>query len=165
MNKKYFFIILAIAVLAVGYFWVSSEREVVNYPPKNTTIVAFGDSLVRGVGSTGGGFVAQLSEKIGRQIINLGISGETSGQGLGRVDDVISRNPGTVLVLFGGNDYMRKVPKAETFQNLRQIVSRLQSSGAMVVLFGVRGGVLSDGFGNDFKIWPKRPAPYTCRIF
>lgn len=151
--KKRYWVAACVVVLSISvYFLAGRDGKIVNYPPKNSTIVAFGDSLVRGVGSTdGGGFASILSKRIGRPIINLGVPGETSAQGLSRVEELISRNPGMVLVLFGGNDYLRNVPQEETFRNLREIVSRLQSSGAMVVLLGVRGGVLSDQFGPDFE--------------
>ncbi|MFA6601277.1 MAG: GDSL-type esterase/lipase family protein [Candidatus Paceibacterota bacterium] len=152
MPKKYLifsgFIVLAI----LGYFLFKPRYKIVNYPPVNNTVVAFGDSLVQGVGSSSGhDFVSLLSTKIGRPITNLGVSGETTTQGLARVRDVTSQNPGIVLVLFGGNDYLQKVSPEVTFQNLRAIISALQAKGAMVVLLGIRGGLLSDHFEASFR--------------
>ena len=104
------------------------------------------------MGSTAGkDFVSDLSSKIGKPIINLGISGETSRQGLLRIDKVTREDPGTVIILFGGNDYLKKVPQDETFKNLRQIISEFQSRGSMVVLLGIRGGMLTDKFYSSFK--------------
>ncbi len=152
-KMRNYIIIGVLVIFALGvYFFSNSSPIIKNYPPKNDTIVAFGDSLVRGVGATNGeGFVFLLSQKIGKPIINLGVSGDTTAEGLARISNVTKRNPGTVLVLLGGNDYLKKVPQEETFENLREIITKLQSNGAMVVLLGVRGGVLSDKFGNDFQ--------------
>jgi len=155
MNKKYLILAVIIITSIVVLFFIFNKKlasSVVNYPPKNNTIIAFGDSLVEGVGATDGkDFISQLSIKIDRPIINMGVSGETSAQGLSRIDRVIAYDPGIVIILFGGNDYLRKIPKEETFNNLHQIISKLQSNGSMIVLLGIRGGVLNDKFESDFK--------------
>ncbi len=136
----------------ISSYFLFKSPNIKNYPPKNSTIVAFGDSLVLGVGSTeSNDFVSLLSKKTGRPIVNLGVSGNTTAQGLERIDEVISKDPGTVIVVLGGNDYLRKLPQEETFNNLRKIITTLQSKGIMVVLLGVRGGLLVDKFNSDFK--------------
>lgn len=152
MNKNYI-IIGVLVVFALGvYFFSNSSPIIKNYPPKNNTIIAFGDSLVRGVGATDGkGFVYLLSQKIGKPIINLGVSGETTKEGLSRISEATKKNPGTVILLLGGNDYLKKVPQEETFKNLREIINKFQSNGSMVILLGIRGGVLSDKFEKSFE--------------
>ncbi|MHB1316791.1 MAG: GDSL-type esterase/lipase family protein [Minisyncoccota bacterium] len=120
-------------------------------------MVAFGDSLIEGVGATSGNdFVSQLSRKIGEPIINLGISGNTTEQGLARVNDIQKYKPKIVLVLLGGNDYLRKVNKAETFKNLEDIITKIQSTGAVAVLLGIQGGILGDPYEKEFEILAKR---------
>lgn len=148
-----YIIVAVLATFALGvYFFSNSSPIIKNYPPKNDTIVAFGDSLTRGVGATDGkGFVYLLSQKLGKPIINLGVSGDTTKEGLARINEAIKKNPGTVILLLGGNDYLKKVPQEETFNNLRQIITRFQSGGSMVVLLGIRGGVLSDKFEKPFE--------------
>ncbi|MFA7216771.1 MAG: GDSL-type esterase/lipase family protein [Candidatus Paceibacterota bacterium] len=150
--RKYI-IVAVLATFALGvYFFSNSSPIIKNYPPKNDTIVAFGDSLTRGVGATDGkGFVYLLSQKLGKPIVNLGVSGDTTKEGLARINEAIKKNPGTVVLLLGGNDYLKKVPQEETFNNLRQIITKFQSGGSMVVLLGVRGGVLSDKFEKPFE--------------
>jgi lysophospholipase L1-like esterase len=71
--------------------------------------------------------------------------------GLARLDSVIAREPSVAIVLLGGNDYLRKVPIDDTFSNLRTIITRLQESGAVVLVVGIRGGLLSDGFADRFS--------------
>ncbi len=152
MNLRQIIIAILTVVISISIYFFLKSPSIINYPPKNQTIVAYGDSLVQGLGSTeDSDFVSLLSRKIKRNIINLGISGNTTAQGLERIDEVVSNNPGTVIVLLGGNDYLRKIPQEETFSNLRKIITTLQSKGIMVVLLGVRGGLLVDKFNSDFK--------------
>ncbi len=136
-------------------FW--PEAKVTNAPPKNDTIVVFGDSLVEGIGSErGGGFVSMLEERLGTKIVNRGVAGNTTADGLARLSDVLKKDAGTVIVLLGGNDAIRRVPREETFQNLERIIRTLQADGAMVVLLGVRGGVLTDPYDEEYEALAER---------
>jgi lysophospholipase L1-like esterase len=147
-----------IAIMAVLLMLLVNQTPVVkNAPLGEGTIVAFGDSLVEGVGSAqGGGFVSMLEKKLGRSIINLGVPGNTTADGLARLQSVRDIKPRAVIVLLGGNDTLRRVPKEETFTNLERIVRTLQSDGAMVILLGVRGGVLNDPYKAEFEALAKR---------
>jgi lysophospholipase L1-like esterase len=159
MSKKIIFSAIALSILAVSFFFVFGERErpIANYPPREGLIIAFGDSLIAGTGAAPEkDFVSVLSVMIGKPIQNMGNPGDTTEAGLMRLDEVIQKHPSIVLVLLGGNDYLRRVPKEKTFKNLDAIVSRLESDGALVVLLGVRGGLLSDGFDDEFESLAKR---------
>lgn len=155
MKKIILLILAVIAVIGIVFalmFLFRKEPPITNYPPKSGTIVAFGDSLVEGMGAlSGNDFPAVLGRLIGEPILNMGKSGNTTRDGLNRIDEVIVQNPKIVLVLFGGNDFLRKIPKSETFSNLDKIISELQNSGAIVVLLGVKGGILSDNYKSNFK--------------
>ncbi|MEX0931185.1 MAG: GDSL-type esterase/lipase family protein [Candidatus Paceibacterota bacterium] len=146
-------LVLVIALAGALFFFITRDDEVIkNINSNGTTIVAFGDSLVEGVGaSDGNDFVTLLSERVGEPIINLGVSGNTSAQALLRIDEVLEHDPKVVLVLIGGNDYLRQVPKSTLFLNLRQIVTRIQNSGSAVIVLGVRGGLLRDNFDSDYR--------------
>ncbi len=113
-------------------------------------IVAFGDSLVHGTGSSGGGFVPLLEKHIGRPIENLGVPGNTTADGLERVDEVLALQPSVVILLLGGNDVLRRVDPATTFRNLETLILRLQADGAAVLLVGVRGSLLGDAYAARF---------------
>jgi len=144
--------VIAAALLAFYFFKDNSLQSVTNYPPEGSVIVAYGDSLVEGVGATAGNdFVSVLSRNIGVPIENLGVGGNTSELGLIRIDEVLKRDPDIVLLLLGGNDYLRRLPRDETLQNLGNIITRLHEAGSVVVLLGVRGGVLRDNFKKNFK--------------
>jgi lysophospholipase L1-like esterase len=145
-------IILVFVFIIILFFYFKKDAPITNLDSPNQTIVAFGDSFVSGVGSTqGNDLVSLISKEIGEPIINLGVSGNTSAMGLERISEVIDQNPRLVFVLFGGNDFLRKVPIETTFQNIDDIVVQLQNAGSAVVLLGIKGGVLNDSYAERFK--------------
>lgn len=156
-------IFLIVATLVVIFF---KPSKVTNYPSLGETIVMFGDSLTAGVGASEGHSIRELiSKKIKKEIIGMGVRGETSGQGLQRIDAVIALKPKVTLVLFGGNDYLRKVEESVTFKNIDTIVEKLQRAGSVVVLLGIQGGILTDPFHNQFKkIAKKHGAVYITNV-
>src|SRR5262245_11268030 len=101
----------------------------------------------------GDSYPAQLARLLGREIVNRGVSGDTTADGLARLDrDVLSESPGIVLLSLGANDMLRKQPIDDTFANLRRIVDRIQSRGALVVLIGVEGFPLVHGaYGPRYR--------------
>ncbi len=153
MNKKFLYFAGAILVVAILFFFFGRGSNIKNYPSNGTDIIAFGDSLVAGVGATNDGtnLVSVLSRRIGKPIINLGVSGNTTSDGLARLNELDKYNPKVVIVLLGGNDYLQKVPIDTTFANLEKIIINIQSRGAVVVLLGVRGGIISDKFDERFE--------------
>ncbi len=152
MNQKNLLVSFGILMVIAGFFFFKPDAKITNYPSNGDSIVAFGDSLIEGVGaSTGNDMVSQLSKKIGEPIINLGIAGNTTEQGLARVGRIAEYKPKVVIVLLGGNDFLKKVPKVETFKNLDAIVTKIQSMGAVVVLLGVQGGLLGDPYEDLFE--------------
>ena len=153
MNKKVVFGIVGAAIVLTTFFTYRhfSDPEIINTPSAGRVVVAFGDSLVRGVGADEGkDFVSLVSAQIGRPIINMGVPGDTTRDGLARLDELLALKPDTVIVLLGGNDYLKRVPKEETFTNLDTIVTRLQQNGAAGLVLGVRGGALRDSYEKDF---------------
>jgi acyl-CoA thioesterase-1 len=148
------------AVLAVvGISWALTPGAPRAAAPTNgQRIIAFGDSLVEGRGATPGkDFVSLLARRLGEPIENAGRSGDTTGSALARLDqDVLSRNPRIVIVLLGGNDFLRRVPTADTFRNLSTIVERIRARGAAVVLVGVSVGLISDSYGDEYERLARR---------
>jgi acyl-CoA thioesterase-1 len=105
--------------------------------------VAFGDSLTAGSGvDPAENYPSQLQAKIEAEgyryrVVNAGVSGETSSQGLGRVQAIQALGPVIVIVEFGGNDGLRGMPVEATRRNLAAMISRFQSMGAKVILAGM----------------------------
>ncbi len=141
---KHGLLFLALILTGIVTFMLFNDTvKAKNYPPKNTLIIAFGDSLVEGVGATpGNDLFSQLEKRIGRPIENLGVAGNTTADGVLRMNKVIGRNPGLVILLLGGNDTLRQIPVTTTEGNLRTLITAFQKGGAVVMFLGVRGGIL-----------------------
>jgi lysophospholipase L1-like esterase len=147
------FSLLPLGIL-LWIFWPSGSWRWQNFPPTATgPWVAFGDSLTAGYGaSEGGGYPAQLSQRLGMPIQNLGAPGETSADGLKRLADVEALNPRVVLLCFGGNDVLQNVPRERMFANIAAMIDRLHARGSFVVLIGIRGtSVIGDANAKGFK--------------
>ena len=137
----------AAVMLAAGiYWWMNRPPVPVNLPPRAPgPWVAFGDSLTEGYGANeGNSYPAALSRSLGVPIVNAGVSGDTSADGLKRLDAVARQHPRVVLLCFGGNDALNKIPLATTLANLGAIIDRLHDSGSFVVLIGIRSASLRD---------------------
>jgi len=122
-------------------------------PDNWPVIAAFGDSLSAGFGADQGkSYPDFLQQDLDRQglryrVVNAGISGDTSTDGLVRVDTVIALKPAVVILEFGGNDGLRGLPVAATRANLEQMIVALRKSGAEVVLAGM---TLPPNYGPDY---------------
>lgn len=153
MNNRIFFALVFLVLISVFFFILRGKEEIKNYPSPGTHIIAFGDSLVQGVGASSEelNFVSLLSKRIGKPIVNLGVSGNTTRDGLARISELDKYKPKVVLLLLGGNDYLRKVPEDETFRNLEKLIQDIQKRGSIVLLLGIRGGLLTDRFEQRFE--------------
>lgn len=154
-KMKYKILILGIFLITffvLGAYYLFRTEKITNYPSQGTDIIAFGDSLVEGVGSTNeNDFVSLLSQKTGLPIINLGHSGDTTIDGIERINDLDDYDPKVVILLLGGNDHLKKIPVTDTHKNLAVLIENIQSRGAIVLLLGVRGGLLNDRFDTEFE--------------
>ena len=106
--------------------------------PAGSKILALGDSLTAGYGAdAAAAYPAVLAGFSGWQVINGGVSGNTSAQALARLPQLLKQQPQLVLVSIGGNDFLRKVPEAETRSNIRQILQQIKAAGVPAVLVAV----------------------------
>ncbi len=134
---------------------VTEEKPTRTSLPVDTrpAIVAFGDSLTAGFGAEpGNSFPDFLQKDLDRaglkwQVINAGVSGDTTTDGVNRLSEVLSYKPRVVIVEFGGNDGLRGLPIATTRANLEQIIVSLRNAGATVVLAGM---TLPPNYGPDY---------------
>lgn len=118
------------------------KREIVNIDSKGKNIICFGDSITWGYGAAPGeDYPAVLAKMLNQPVINAGIDGDTSSEGLKRFDsDVLRRNPLLVIIELGGNDFLRKIPREKTLSNIEKMVDKAQQKGAMVAIFDVSAG-------------------------
>jgi acyl-CoA thioesterase-1 len=120
---------------------------------KRPLIVCFGDSLTAGYGAELGKsypdyLQADLDAKgYHYRVVNEGISGNTTKDGIERVDHIVAMKPAVVVVEFGGNDGLRGLRIEDSRANLDKIVSILKTSGTKVVLAGI---TLPPDYGPDY---------------
>ena len=106
-------------------------------------IVAFGDSLTAGYGlAPSDAFPAQLeralkSKGLNVEIINAGVSGDTTSAALERFDWAIPDGVDAAIVELGANDALRGQPPEQAKKNLDTILSRLREKGIEVLLTGI----------------------------
>jgi acyl-CoA thioesterase-1 len=142
--------LLLVVISACGRDKFDSIR---NLESAGQAVICFGDSLTEGVGAAAGeDYPSQLARRLDLPVINAGRRGDTTADALNRLpQDVLARNPRLVIVLLGGNDFLRQVPVPETRRNVRAIVERFQSEGAMVALAGMRLGLFTNEYGALFE--------------
>ncbi len=112
-------------------------------PPRTVRILAFGDSLTAGYGLPhGDGFVAQLQAALDRAgahatVLDAGVSGDTSADGLARLDWALGDRPDAAIVELGANDGLRGLDPGQLQRNLGAILDRLQALHIPVLLSGM----------------------------
>ncbi len=116
-------------------------------------IVAFGDSLTAGHGvPAGAGYPDFLQRELDERglayrVVNEGISGETTAQGLIRSEIVLSRKPEWVILCYGANDGLRGLSTEKMEANLSKIVRRFLDESVNVLLAGMR---LPPNYGSEY---------------
>ncbi len=122
-------------------------------------VVAFlGDSLTAGYTlPAAAAYPAFLARSLGITAINAGVNGDTTAGGLARLDrDILAYRPRIVVVELGINDHIRRLPAAQSLQNLEEIARRVRQTGAHLVLLHVRPPVGQDQQLPGFRSLARR---------
>lgn len=126
--------------------------EISSNSPK---IVAFGDSLTAGFGlAENESYPYLLQQKLKAdgfdyEVVNAGVSGDTSIGGLERAEWVLGQQNVSILILeLGANDLLRGMPVANMKRNLAQIIEKAQAKRIEVVLCGM---LAPPTMGNDYQ--------------
>jgi len=167
--KKYFLLFIAI-----GFIIVNTTFSFAGDQAKKINIAAFGDSLSAGFGlGPGESFPEQLQQALIEQgyanitIINAGNSGDTSADGLSRLDWSIGDDIDAVILEFGANDGLRGLSVVEARQNIDAMLQRFQEREISVLLTGMEAPPnMGDDYRDEFrKIYPDLAAKYNVLLY
>ena len=137
------------------------------------TVMAFGDSLFAGYGvAASDSLPSQLEQALkagGRDVklINAAVSGDTTADGVARLDWSLAAKPDVVLLELGSNDALRALDPALTRANLEKILDRLKAAKVSVVLIGM---LAPRNLGTDYAkkfdaIYPELAAKYGVPLY
>jgi acyl-CoA thioesterase-1 len=151
--KKAVVVVAVVLVALLGYGHLTLGPKVRKGKPQGENIICFGDSLTAGTGaSTGMDYPSQLARMISQPVINAGLPGDTTAGALGRLGrDVPSRSPRFVLITLGGNDLTHGVDRDVFCRHLRTIVTRIQATGALVVVGGIEVPLRDRGYRDGYR--------------
>lgn len=111
----------------------------------NAVILAFGDSLTFGTGATRTeSYPAILESLVGGRVVNSGVPGEVTGEGLSRLPGVLDQEkPALMILCHGGNDLLRRLNQKQTANNLRVMIRLARERGVAIVIIAVPAPGLS----------------------
>ena len=135
-------------------------------------IAVLGDSLTAGLGvAKAAAYPSLLQERLDAagldfEIVNAGVSGDTSAGGLARLDWALDGDVRILIVALGGNDGLRGLPPAQLQHNLAQIIERAQAKGITVILAGMEA---PPNYGRDYivgfhKVYPALAKQYQLEF-
>jgi acyl-CoA thioesterase I len=107
--------------------------------PAGSTILILGDSLSYGTGAAKGeDYPSLLALNTGWHIVNAGVPGDTSEQGLARLPSLLAQHePALLIIELGGNDFLKKVPVNQTIENLKMIIETAKSKNIKTLLLAI----------------------------
>ena len=119
---------VALCVMFIAFFSSCSGDKNRAKLDANDEILAFGDSLTFGYGANIS-YPQILSQISNHKVINAGVNGDTSADGLARIDANelwVSGRVGLVIICLGGNDFLRKIDPGQTKRNLSEIIDKVR---------------------------------------
>jgi acyl-CoA thioesterase-1 len=149
----------------------SSPAPMASAPPaarSRQRIVVLGDSSTAGLGlQTEEAFPTILqqdlkSDGLDYEMVNAGVSGDTSAGGLSRLEWALDGDVRVLVVALGGNDGLRGLPPQELKENLARIIERAQARGITVVLAGMEA---PPNFGRDYIVAFHQVYPALARQY
>ncbi len=128
-----------------------------NHNDEKKTIIFYGDSITAGYGvGTEFAFPHLIQAKLSKngysvEIVNAGLSGETSAGGLTRIDWILNRQFDVFVLELGANDGLRGLPVVETEKNLQLIINKVKEKypGTNIILAGMR---VPPNMGEEYSL-------------
>ncbi len=145
---------LFVVVLVYG---CSEKQPAIQPLSVDAVILAFGDSLTAGTGtSKENSYPAVLEKLINRVVINAGVPGELSREGFRRLPGLLDKyQPALVIISHGGNDLIRKLGTEKLAQNISAMIRAARERSISVILIGIpRPGIFlsSDKLYNEIAL-------------
>ena len=152
MRRRALIVVAAALLAACG----KRRAPALQVLPAGTAVLALGDSITFGTGAAPeAAYPAQLAQLTGWNVVNGGVPGDTSAQALARLAALLTEHrPALVIVSVGGNDFLRRLPEADTAANLRRIVTTAREGGAHVLLVAVPRPTLAAAVGAGLSDHP-----------
>jgi len=169
-----FFVVCGLALAACTLSSAAAAGTTPSDAPSRPRVVILGDSITAGYGlSPDEAYPAILQEKVDAahlnyQIINAGLSGDTTAGGLRRVDWVLSVGAQVLVIALGGNDGLRGIPTKQTEANLTGIIQRARAKlpGLTVIVAGMQmPASMGADFAKDFDALFSRVAAENGALF
>ena len=131
-----FFIFLTLVLVLIS---CSDSSSNLNLLSGDDTILAFGDSLTYGTGAKQGeDYPTLLSKLTNLSVINAGVPGEISSKGLVRLPELLDKyNPKLLILIHGGNDILKKLPRTEQKSNLIEMIALAKEKNIEIAMLGV----------------------------
>ncbi len=151
-GKTSIFLFLFLAVNFLTFFL--NPNFVLSHDGSVRKIAMLGDSLTQGYGlMPADNLVAQLQGRLFEDnypvdLLNFGVSGDTTAGGLARFDWSVSSDIDGVVIILGGNDLLRGIAPDHSFENLTGMITKAKSRNLPVLLVGMRA---SSNFGSAYK--------------
>ena len=129
-------IVIIFLILFSGCSNPSPERDAI---PRGATVLILGDSLSYGTGADKGqDYPSLLAKATGWNIINAGVPGDTSEQGLERLTGLLeAHHPSLLVVELGGNDLLRKMQPMTIEHHIKAILAEAKTRGVATVLVAI----------------------------
>ena len=145
---------LSLIILTAG----CTRSNVANLESRGKNIICFGDSITKGKGvELSQSYPAALAKMTSYPVINAGINGDISPEAAKRVQtDVLDWEPLLVIIEFGGNDYLGKIPLDETVKNVEEMIRLIQAKGAMVAIVDISNSLFMGEYRQEFKRLSKK---------
>jgi len=131
---------IIIAIFSILIILTLTKRETSSMTLTSTNaILTFGDSLTYGFGASATeSYPSQLSLLSGYRVVNAGINGDTSSEGLKRLPQLLEDGSIKLMILcFGGNDIIQKKSMSELKQNLKTMIQMAKAKNIEVLLISV----------------------------
>ena len=137
-------------LLAAALAGCGRDNKTAQPVPPGSTVLALGDSLTFGTGASAEtSYPTVLAGLTGWNVVNAGVSGDTSAQALARLPALLAEHhPKLVIVSIGGNDFLRKLPESDTRTHVHAICKQALAAGAQVLLVAVPRATVAAALGQ-----------------